>query len=154
MSPGEESFWDVVDRIRAHEPRYRREAYGFVIAALGATVQALPAERQKDPVRRHLSGRELVLGVIALARAEFGVLAPTVFREWGVEASEDVGRIVFQLVESGQLSARAEDTIEDFRAGPDLLASLARVEPPGSPAPRLKSGSPVRPPGGGPPLKA
>jgi uncharacterized repeat protein (TIGR04138 family) len=48
-----------------------------------------------------------------------------VFREWGVASGEDVGRIVFQLVECGQLSARPEDTLEDFRGGPDLLAQLA-----------------------------
>jgi len=152
MSLGEESFWDAVERVRERESRYRREAYGFVIAALGATVQALPPERQQDPTRRHLSGSELVSGMLALAREEFGVLAPTVFREWGVTTSEDIGSMVFQLVECGQLSARAEDSIEDFRAGPDLLEALAGSSPPilGAGRPR----SPARPGSGEPPLEA
>jgi uncharacterized repeat protein (TIGR04138 family) len=152
MSQAEESFWDAVDRVREREPRYRREAYGFVIAALGATVQALPVERQRDPLRRHLSGAELVAGLIALARSEFGVMAPTVFREWGATTSEDIGRMVFQLVECGQLSARDEDSLEDFRDGPELLEALA-----GDPATVLRPErprSPARPSGGGPPREA
>lgn len=125
MSQGEETFWDAVDRVRESDPGYRREAYGFVMAALGATVQALPEERQRDPLRRHLGGAELVQGIVALARLEFGVMAVTVFREWGVTGSTDIGRIVFQLVECGQLSARDEDSMEDFLGGPDLFEALA-----------------------------
>jgi uncharacterized repeat protein (TIGR04138 family) len=111
----EVAFWDVVDGIREADGRYRREAYGFLMAALGVTVQRLPEERRRDPARRHLSGSELLLGLVGLARNEFGELAPTVFSEWGVRRGEDVGEMVFQLVASGQLSARPEDTLEDFR---------------------------------------
>jgi len=129
-------FWDTVDRIRDEDPRYRREAFGFVVAALGHTVQKLPKERRDDPVRRHLTGQELVHGVVGLARREFGAMAPTVFREWGVTRGEDVGEIVFHLVRSGELAARPEDTIEDFRGGPDLLKALAAPRPAGDvPAP-------------------
>jgi uncharacterized repeat protein (TIGR04138 family) len=62
--------------------------------------------------------------VVRLARHEFGPLAPAVFHEWRVLRGEDVGEIVFQLIASGQLSARPEDRIEDFRDGPDLLRAL------------------------------
>ena len=115
MSQTDVPFWDAVDRIREREPRYRREAYGFLLLALGATVNALPPERQADPARRHLSGHELLLGVVQLARQEFGSMAPVVFEEWAVRASTDVGELVFQLVECGQLSARPEDRREDFQ---------------------------------------
>jgi len=111
----EVAFWDVVDGIRETDGRYRREAYGFLMAALGAAVQALPEDRRSDVRRRHLSGGELLEGLVRLARNEFGELAPMVFVEWGVGGGEDVGEMVFQLVASGQLSARPEDTLEDFR---------------------------------------
>jgi len=129
---GETTFWDVVDGLRERERAYAREAYGFVVGALGATVQQLPTERLEDPLRRHLSGGELLEGVVSLARSEFGPLAATVFQEWGVRRSEDVGRIVFQLVDCGQLSARPEDTLEDFRGDYDLLAALSDGLEPGS----------------------
>ena len=149
MSSTDLLFWDTVDRIRETEPRYRREAYGFVVAALGLTVQALSPERLSDPQRRHLSGRELLRGVVRLGRREFGLLAPMVFREWGVHGSEDVGRIVFRLVECGELSARPEDTLDDFR-GFDLFGALAanlepgdgRLSRPRRPRPRRAAGDP------------
>jgi len=140
MSPTDLPFWDAVDRIRLADPRYRREAYGFVMAALGTTVQSLPEERLADPERRHLSGQELVHGAVALARREFGLMAPTVFREWGVGKAEDLGSIVFQLVEIGQLSARPEDRPEDFAGGPDLLWSLSDGLDLEIPAPRERRG--------------
>lgn len=124
MGSAEVGFWEAVDEIRSHDGRYRREAYGFVMASLGVTVQALPLDRRRDPATRHLSGQELLQGVIQLARREFGRFAPVVFREWGIASGEDVGRIVFLLVESRQLSARQEDSVDDFRRGGDLFAAL------------------------------
>jgi uncharacterized repeat protein (TIGR04138 family) len=124
MSDGA-GFWDAVDRVRERDPRYRREAYGFLMVALAATVEALPEERRDDPVRRHLSASELLDGMLALARREFGVMARVVFQEWGVTRSSDVGTMVYQLIEAGHLSARPEDRREDFDIRPDLLAALA-----------------------------
>ena len=133
MTPRSESFWDAIDRIRASDPRFRREAYGFVMMALGLTAEALPPERRNDPERRHLTGEELLRGVAALARREFGPMAPTVFGEWGVLTSADVGELVFQLVENGQLSARPEDRREDFLTGAPLMTRLGDGNPLGAP---------------------
>lgn len=132
MSASEKSFWDAVDALRERDPRYRREAYGFVMVALAATARALPEARRTDPQRRHLSGAELLAGVIDLARREFGPMARTVFEEWNVRSGADVGEMVFQLVQAGQLTARPEDRREDFSGGPDLLASLGSGGPRGS----------------------
>jgi uncharacterized repeat protein (TIGR04138 family) len=132
---GETAFWDAVDALRAERRRYAREAYGFVVAGLTATVQQLPEPRRESPETRHLSGQELLAGLARIAREEFGALAPMVFREWGVCESEDVGQIVFELVGCGQLSARPEDTLEDFRGGFELMRELgAGGERPGTPA--------------------
>jgi uncharacterized repeat protein (TIGR04138 family) len=135
----ERSLVDVIDGIRSNDERYRREAYIFVVAALGATVRALPADRLEDPVRRHLSGQELLRGTVELARAEFGAMAAVVFSEWGMRHGEDVGNIVFHLVGEGQLSARPEDTIEDFQ-GLDLIEALEMLEQ--APKPQRPRGNP------------
>lgn len=126
------AFWDVVNDIRETDDRFRPQAYAFLMVALQHTVQRLPEERLSDPARRHLTGRELLEGMAALAREEFGRLAPMVFAEWGVRRSEDIGVMVFQLVENSQLSARPEDTLEDFR-GFDLDREL--VSDPGGASP-------------------
>jgi uncharacterized repeat protein (TIGR04138 family) len=124
MNSPEIPLWEAIDAIRETDDRYHRQAYAFVVAALGVTVQGLPAERLNEPERRHLSGSELLEGIGSLARREFGALAATVFREWGVLSNEDVGNIVFQLVETGQLSARPQDSIDDFRHAPEILDVL------------------------------
>ncbi len=123
-------FRDAVDELRARGSRFARESYVFLVSALGETVRALPADRLADPARRHLSGRELTDGIIRMAREEFGSFAPMVFREWGVRSTEDIGAIVFELVEAGQLSARPEDTPADFTGRGDLFAALAEPLPP------------------------
>src|SRR5262249_13094948 len=79
MIPPRSSVWDAVGAIREQDDRLRQETYGFVVAALEWTVRHLPADRQTDPVRRHLSGAELLAGIAAFARQEFGPLAPAVF---------------------------------------------------------------------------
>jgi len=124
MTHRQESLWDAVDRIRASDPRFRREAYGFVMLALALAMQEMPPERRQDVERRHLTGPELLQSVVDLARREFGSMAPTVFEEWGVRTAADVGDLVFQLVEFHQLSARPEDRREDFH-GPNLMGLLA-----------------------------
>lgn len=126
MSSQEPVFWAAVDAIRERDGRYPREAYAFVMHALTVTVEALPSERHDDPVRRHLSGGELVEGALALARREYGLLAPTVFREWRLAGGEDLGAIVFQLVEAGVLSARPEDRLDDFLGHSDLPGRVGR----------------------------
>jgi uncharacterized repeat protein (TIGR04138 family) len=132
---GETAFWDAVDALRAERRRYAREAYGFVVAGLTATVQGLPEERRSSAAARHLGGGELLAGLVRVARDEFGVMAPMVFREWGVCSSEDVGAIVFELVGCGQLSARPEDTLDDFRRGFDLMGELGAGLPNGGSRP-------------------
>lgn len=136
MTPPENTFWAAVDGIRDRSPRYPREAYAFVMGALADTVRRLPPERVSDPARRHLSGQELLAGVIGLARREFGVLAPAVFREWGVTEGADVGRMVFELVDAGQLTARPEDGPRDFAGIPDLPRLLGAGLSLGDPRPR------------------
>jgi uncharacterized repeat protein (TIGR04138 family) len=126
----ERPFWEVVDEVRERDPRYRREAYGFLMAALARTVDRLPPERRGDPERRHLSGGELVTGMLETAREEYGPLAAVVFEEWGLRCSEDVGEMVFQLIEAGQLSARPEDRREDFAGGGSLAEALRSPRPP------------------------
>lgn len=124
MSPDDIPFWVAVDGIRARQPRYSREAYGFVMLALGRVVERLPDERRQDPQMRHITGQELLRGVVDLARAEFGVMAPMVFGEWGLQRAADLGEIVFELVGAGQLNARPEDRREDFH-GPELRELLS-----------------------------
>lgn len=96
--------------------RYHREAYRFVFAALRYTQQRLGRTRRKDPEDpdAHITGRELLEGVRDLALEQFGLMTTTVFRHWGVYATEDFGRIVFELVERGEMRKTDRDQLSDF----------------------------------------
>lgn len=107
------------------DPRYTYEAYEFVYAALRHTQQTLgrepPMEMKK--VREgdyHVTGPQLLEGVRDLALREFGLMARTVFRTWGINSTADVGEIVFNLVAANLMSKTDEDNRADFRDVYDL----------------------------------
>ena len=83
MEPAVFDFWERVHAICVRDPRFRREAYEFAMRGLEHTTQRVVGQR------RHVSGQELLRGLIDLARHEFGDLAWAVLREWGVTRSED-----------------------------------------------------------------
>jgi uncharacterized repeat protein (TIGR04138 family) len=109
------------------DPRYAYEAYEFVFGALAHAQKMLGREssgEEDDEV--HVSGPELLAGVRDLALREFGLLARTVFRLWGVNATDDFGEIVFNLIEAGLMSKNEEDTRRDFHAVYDLDEALVQ----------------------------
>lgn len=114
------------------DSRYAYEAYEFMFQALHYTQKTLgrlpPAqseavERAGDP-SHHVSGQELVEGACGLALREFGFMARTVFRMWGIRKTDDFGEIVFNLIEAELMSKTQEDTRADFRGLYDLERSL------------------------------
>ena len=111
---------EVVER----DPRYPYEAYEFIFAALAHTQKLLgrlpraeaeeeTEEGEAEPCH-HVSGAELLHGVRDLALREFGLMARTVFRMWGINNTSDFGEIVFNLIEAGLMSKTDEDTRADF----------------------------------------
>jgi len=93
--------------IRRRDGRYHERAYLFVLAALEFAQHRLPA-------RRHLSGGELARACRDFALEQFGLMARTVLAHWGIDATEDLGRIVFMLIDVGLLARQPTDRIEDF----------------------------------------
>ena len=70
-------FWIVVERIRASDSRYTRDAYAFVMDGLDCTVRALGE-------RRHVSAGELLEGLFRFARGRYGMMSYDVLRAWGI----------------------------------------------------------------------
>jgi uncharacterized repeat protein (TIGR04138 family) len=103
----------LLEGILARDPRYTVEAYAFVRAGLDFTVRSL-----KKP--RHVSGQELLEGIRQFSIEEFGPMTKTVLNGWGIKRTEDVGEIVFNMVETGLLGKTAEDNRDDFADGYDF----------------------------------
>lgn len=107
------SFEKGVREIVGSDPRYATEAYGLVMEALAYTCQRLEREG-------HVSGHELLDGFRRYVLKEFGPMARLTLAEWGIERGEDVGNIVFNLVDHGLLRKTGEDSIEDFAGAYDF----------------------------------
>ncbi|UCD24590.1 MAG: hypothetical protein JSW51_01335 [Gemmatimonadota bacterium] len=104
---------EILDRIRAIDGRYHERSYLFVLAALEYC-------QRRRTERGHISGEELAWACRDLALEQFGLTARTVFIHWGIHSTDDIGRIVFVLIEVGLLMPHEEDRIEDFHAVFDL----------------------------------
>jgi uncharacterized repeat protein (TIGR04138 family) len=99
---------DVLARIRAHGGKYHERAYLFVLASIEFLQSRLE-------VRRHVTAHELAWACRDLAREQFGLLAPAVLGHWGMSCTDDIGRIVFTLVEIGMLVTQPGDQESDFQ---------------------------------------
>ncbi|MFH1420272.1 MAG: Minf_1886 family protein [Planctomycetota bacterium] len=71
-------------------------------------------EAASSRVNRHIGGEELCWGLRDLALRQWGLLASTVLRYWGIRSTKDFGRMVFALVQNGLLQKQPHDQIEDF----------------------------------------
>jgi uncharacterized repeat protein (TIGR04138 family) len=96
--------------------RYHREAYDFVTQALRVTQELLGRSiaAHADDDSAHVSGQELLEGIRHLGRRQFGMMAPIVFAHWGVNSTDDFGRIVFDLVEREDFRRTDRDQLGDF----------------------------------------
>lgn len=109
---------EKLKHILKHDPRYDAEAYHFLREALAFTAKQL-----KKPTvgpGHHVSGKELSEGFRDLALASFGPLALHVLHDWGIYRTEDIGELVFNLVDAGELGKTQEDKREDFANGYDF----------------------------------
>jgi len=96
--------------------RYHTDAYRFIFEALHHTQKKLDRRQQKnaDDESAHISGKELLEGIRELALQDFGLLAKTVFAHWGVRETADFGKMVFEMVERGEMRKTDRDRLSDF----------------------------------------
>ncbi len=115
----DERFMEAVDRILKSDGRYPGNAYEFVSDAVSFTAKRL--NRTKGPKgERHVSGHELVEGVAEFAVEQFGPLAESVMKDWGLTDGHAVGEVVFNMIREGLLKASDKDKLEDFDCAIDL----------------------------------
>lgn len=119
----------VSSRPAAPRLRYHQDAYRFVFEALQFAQEQLKRPRPRDPddQHAHITGQELCEGIRELAIRRFGLLARTVFAHWGVRSTADFGRIVFELIDRGEMRKTDRDTLDDFVDVYDFEVALDRA---------------------------
>jgi uncharacterized repeat protein (TIGR04138 family) len=115
----------TLEQIALEHKRYNVEAYRFLFE----TLDHMLGKRKE---RRHVSGAELSLGVRDFAIERFGFLAHTVFDQWGVHKTDDLGEMVYHLIDAGLMSKTDEDKQSDFNGIYDFHEAFdgAFVRPP------------------------
>jgi uncharacterized repeat protein (TIGR04138 family) len=89
------AFHETLDQLVANDPRYTREAYGFLREALEFTQKRRRKSRAEST---HVSANELLEGFREYSLQQFGPMGLTVLEYWGVRSTGDVGRMVFNLI--------------------------------------------------------
>jgi uncharacterized repeat protein (TIGR04138 family) len=117
-------FDHILDAILAKDERYAREAYHFVREALDHTQRTVHKSEgiERATESRHVTGRQLLEGLRDCALRQFGPMAYHVLHAWGIHRSEDVGEIVFNLVEhsQGMFHKTEQDNREAFQDAYDF----------------------------------
>jgi len=104
-----DDFSDIV----AKDGRYDARAY----ALLMDVVRYLSGEKGD----RHCSGEDILEEFKERALDQYGPLAYTVLTEWGLSRTEDVGEMMFNLVDSRRIGRDDSDSAEAFAGGYDFI---------------------------------
>lgn len=123
------NFDEELEKIIAKDSRYARGAYVFVREALTHT-QKLLGTPEPDPGKeeapQHVTGQQLLEGAREYALAQYGPMAMTVLAEWGIHRCEDIGELVFNMVENSLLAKTEKDSRDDFKGGYDFEEAFRR----------------------------
>ena len=106
---------------KRHDLRYKMGAYFFVLSGLEFYLTQLGE-------KRHIKGQELSLALLTFAHKQFGPMAASVFNYWGIKTTDDIGHIVYNLIEINVMTMLPEDRIEDFFDVADLGRYFANQE--------------------------
>jgi len=118
------SFSEAVESICQRDQRFAPEAYEFLREALDATVKRRKKNRKTQGP--HVTAAELLEGFRLHALQEFGPMALTVLEYWGVRSCEDIGAMVWSLIEAGAFGRTEQDCLEDFQGGYDFEEAFLR----------------------------
>ncbi len=117
----------LTSRLRPSRLKFHPDAYRFIFEALQFTQEHLKKTAQDaDDDSAHICGPELLEGARELGLKKFGMLAKTVFNHWGVKSTDDFGRIVFELIECGEMRKTDRDQLTDFFDVYDFDKALVR----------------------------
>jgi uncharacterized repeat protein (TIGR04138 family) len=132
-------FSEAVDHLTVQDPRYHRDAYYFVREALD---QAVKLRKRQLGESGHVTGQQICEGAKQVALKQYGPMVPTVLDYWGVAKTEDIGEIVWNLIDLGVFGKTEADSRKDFQTVYSFhdafvepyLPGKASVPPPKKPA--------------------
>ncbi len=128
-----EAFDNAVTRILAKDPRYPREAYDLLPAALDLAIRTLRADRQEGRApddddsgpQQHVTARQLAEGFRDHLLTEYGPFAKGILDDLNIRTTDDIGNLVYNLIAVGAFGKTEKDRREDFHALYDFDETFA-----------------------------
>ena len=105
IQSAEQKFRRLLEKHNEYDP----EAYNFIYEVLDYTKN----EKAKEGTI-HVTAHELLKGFLFYTIEQFGCLAQTVLNEWGVKTTNDIGEIVYNLIEYDLMGKQPSDRKEEF----------------------------------------
>lgn len=116
-----QELYQRVARILARDPRYPMDAYVFMIYTLQKTRRMkLRKLRQSgrleriDPDQVPIFPSEICDVARRLILRRYGLMARTIWAGWNIDATDDLGQILANLVHSGDVQAEDQGEMADF----------------------------------------
>lgn len=69
---------------------------------------------EPSPNTKHVSGQNLCMAIREILLKTCGPLGEAVLAHYGIDSTEDVGKLVFKLIDLDILQKNDNDTLEDF----------------------------------------
>jgi uncharacterized repeat protein (TIGR04138 family) len=131
---------EAIESIVAKDPRYRPEAYKLTMRAVGYAYSYALSQQSVSgttTAEAHVAAKEILESLRSLALMEFETGAKRRLNELGVKSCEDVGEIVFNLIDAKLLGKQSSDRKEDFQNGynfdeafndPKLIGAIQKMK--------------------------
>ena len=107
---------------RAENSPYSKEAFGLI----GDVIKYAQALLRKEG---NVTGSEILQAFRLRATVFFGKNAKAKLADWGIRQTEDVGVIIYRLVEAGLLAKQPTGLPNDFSNGYDFDEAFPKIEP-------------------------
>ncbi len=104
-----------MDQVIREDGRYPLEAFAFLHEGLTHAIRDVHGSERGSGGQRHVTGKELCLGLRDFAIEQWGMLAKTVLNKWNIHATIDFGNMVYLLIDNELMKKTEQDNIEDFR---------------------------------------
>ncbi|MGN0867769.1 MAG: Minf_1886 family protein [Oligosphaeraceae bacterium] len=94
-------------KLAQQDPRYPHPAFLYLIQTLREML-----DNRKEG--EHVTGKEVCLALRQNLLDEFSLLAPDVLRTWNIVETNDIGNMVYDMVDAGLFSTSPQDSRADF----------------------------------------
>ncbi len=99
----------LLNELIKKDPRFPLDAYWLINDGLQYTYR-LTGKKE------HITAHELLEGIRQLMLKRYGQMAKTVLNSWRIYTTDDIGQVVFNLVNAGLMVKRENETLQDFHA--------------------------------------